>query len=417
MKAFSDIFKRLPESTRNSLTRLFTDLNFTESQKLEAVKEEADLIQWKENSYAEAADIKKLQERKDGRGRDEYIAGMREYMHKLRAEATDYSGFFPERKAKAKAKTVVEDKPLVLGKCPCPVDGEKTRCCKLTTLDTAMQCAFGCAYCSVQAFYNENQIMIAGHLEERLKELPISEGVWHIGTGQASDSLLLGDDYKTLSGLSAFAEEHNDIVIELKSKSNRDVFDHAYPRNMIFTWSLNAPTIIDKEEHFTAKLEDRLKTARKAADRGNLVGFHIHPMVYFKGWRDEYSEVVRKIEELFSPDEVAMVSIGTLTFTKAVLKRLREMGEESKVLEMELTKTAGKYSYPIEKKREMFSHVYSSFSDKWHENVFFYLCMEDPSLWLPVLGHEYQCDREFEEDMKKHYFAKIRQNSISNQSQ
>ena len=407
MKAFSDIFDRLPDTIRGQLDEIFTVLKLTEAQKLEAVKEEADLVQWKEESYAKHADLEKLVERKDGRGRDEYISGMRRYMHKLRAEETNYSGFFPKRSPKAKIKAVVDDKPIVLGKCPCPVDGEKTRCCKLTTLDAAMQCAFACSYCSVQAFYNENQIMIAGDFERRLDELDIPDGVWHIGTGQASDSLLLGDDYNTLTALSSFAKKHKDIIIELKSKSKRDIFNHQYPRNMIFTWSLNAQTITEREEHLTAKLEERLNTARKAADNNNLVGFHIHPMVYFKGWQDEYSHVARRIEEMFSPDEVEMISIGTLTFTKAVLKRLREAREESRVLEMELEKTAGKYSYPQDKKKEMFSHVYGEFSEEWHKNVFFYLCMEDPTLWKPVHGREYSSDKEFEMDMKKSYFDKI----------
>ena len=102
-----------------------------------------------------------------------------------------------------------------------------------------------------------------------------------------------------------------------------------------------------------------------------------------------------------------MISIGTLTFTKSVLRHLRENGNESKVLEMELTPAAGKFSYPLSVKEKMFSHVFSSFSEIFRNNVFFYLCMEDPSLWLPVLGREYSCDREFEEDMKKHYFSKV----------
>ena len=55
----------------------------------------------------------------------------------------------------------------------------------------------------------------------------------------------------------------------------------------------------------------------------------------------------------------------------------------------------------------MFSHVYSSFSKAWHDNVFFYLCMEDPSLWMKVLKREYSSDKEFEEDMKKSYFEKV----------
>ena len=37
---------------------------------------------------------------------------------------------------------------------------------------------------------------------------------------------------------------------------------------------------------------------------------------------------------------------------------------------------------------------------------FFYLCMEDPSLWKPVLERDYSCDREFEADMKRNYLSK-----------
>ena len=106
-----------------------------------------------------------------------------------------------------------------------------------------------------------------------------------------------------------------------------------------------------------------------------------------------------------------MISIGTLTFTKAVLKRLREEGEESRVLEMELTPAAGKFSYPLDIKKKMFSHVYSSFSKDFKDNIFFYMCMEDPSLWQPVLNRSYQSDKDFEEDMKRHYFAKINNKS------
>ena len=76
--------------------------------------------------------------------------------------------------------------------------------------------------------------------------------------------------------------------------------------------------------------------------------------------------------------------------------------------EMELEEAAGKFSYPLETKRLMFRTVYDSFSPLFHNNVFFYLCMEDPSLWPEVLGREYSCDKAFEEDMKRSYMAKMR---------
>ena len=405
MDAFLSIFSSLPSPVREKLDSLFSSIHFTRSEKLEIVKEEADLLEWKEESFVLSHPISASG--KDGRDGERYISELRRHMKSLRESETDYSNFFPQKRSQGKTKKLMSDQKLVLSRCPCPVDGEKTRCCKLRTLDAVMQCAFGCSYCSIQAFYNENEIRIVSNLREKLERMEIGDDVWHIGTGQASDSLLLGDDYGTLSALATFAENHPNIVLEMKSKAGRDVFNRPWPRNMVFTWSLNAPTIIEKEEHFTASLTERLRMAQKARDNGNLVGFHIHPMFYFKGWEKEYGEVVEAIVSTFRPEEICMIGIGTLTFTKAVIKRLREMGQESKVLQMELTEAAGKYSYPLDKKEKMFRHIYASFPEEYRKGVFFYLCMEDPSLWKPVLEREYSSDKEFEMDMKKNYLRKI----------
>ena len=405
MDAFLSIFSSLPSPVREKLDTLFSSIHFTRSEKLEIVKEEADLLEWKEESFVLSHPISASG--KDGRDGERYISELRRHMKRLRESETDYSNFFPQKRSQGKTKKLMSDQKLVLSRCPCPVDGEKTRCCKLRTLDAVMQCAFGCSYCSIQAFYNENEIRIVSNLREKLEAMEIGDDVWHIGTGQASDSLLLGDDYGTLSALATFAEKHPNIVLEMKSKAGRDVFNRPWPRNMVFTWSLNAPTIIEKEEHFTASLTERLRMAQKARDNGNLVGFHIHPMFYFKGWEKEYGEVVEAIVSNFRPEEICMIGIGTLTFTKAVIKRLREMGQESKVLQMELTEAAGKYSYPLDKKEKMFRHIYASFPEEYRKGVFFYLCMEDPSLWKPVLEREYSSDKEFEMDMKKNYLRKI----------
>ena len=405
MDAFLSIFSSLPSPVREKLDSLFSSIHFTRSEKLEIVKEEADLLEWKEESFVLSHPISASG--KDGRDGERYISELRRHMKRLRESETDYSNFFPQKRSQGKTKKLMSDQKLVLSRCPCPVDGEKTRCCKLRTLDAVMQCAFGCSYCSIQAFYNENEIRIVSNLREKLERMEIGDDVWHIGTGQASDSLLLGDDYGTLSALATFAENHPNIVLEMKSKAGRDVFNRPWPRNMVFTWSLNAPTIIEKEEHFTASLSERLRMAQKARDNGNLVGFHIHPMFYFKGWEKEYGEVVEAIVSNFRPEEICMIGIGTLTFTKAVIKRLREMGQESKVLQMELTEAAGKYSYPLDKKEKMFRHIYASFPEEYRKGVFFYLCMEDPSLWKPVLEREYSSDKEFEMDMKKNYLRKI----------
>ena len=332
-------------------------------------------------------------------------------LEELRNSPVDYSTFNPDYDFRGKAPAIKDDflsPERIMGRCPCPRDGEQTRCCNLNTLDAVQQCAFACSYCSIQSFYSENEIRVLSDLKQHLENMVLDDNVWHIGTGQSSDSLLLGDDYGTLSALKAFALKHSEIIIELKTKSARtDWISMDLPRNIVSTWSLNAKTPAQKEEHLAAPPEKRIRAAAACQKAGHPVGFHIHPMVYFKGWEDEYAALVKLLCDSIDPEGAVMVGIGTLTFTKQNLRTLRKSGRPTRVTQMPLELIAGKYSYGLETKRLMFSHLYSCFPSDWKEKVFFYLCMEDPSLWEPCLGRSYACNADFEQDMKSHYFETI----------
>ncbi|MCK9162589.1 MAG: hypothetical protein RBQ81_05640 [Arcobacteraceae bacterium] len=292
----------------------------------------------------------------------------------------------------------------------CPVASINTRCCNLLTLDAVQSCGFDCSYCAIQSFYNEDKIGYDEEFTQKLKNLKLDPNeTYHIGTGQSSDSLMWGDKFGTLSALFEFARQNPNVILEFKTKSDNIKFllENDVPRNIIVTWSLNPQIIIDYEEHLTASLDSRIKAATQLAKKGVLVGFHFHPIVVFEGYLEEYGKIYSKLIELFDPKEVALVSFGTLTFIKPVLKKLRSRGEKSKILQMPLLDASGKYSYSIKQKKEMFSHAYDSFKP-WHKDVYFYLCMEDESLWKSIFGYEYISNNQFEEFMKSSYINKIR---------
>ena len=102
---------------------------------------------------------------------------------------------------------------------------------------------------------------------------------YHIGTGQASDSLMFGNREGILDSLFEFARENPNVILEFKTKSDNISYflENAVPKNILLTWSLNTPTIIQNEEHLTASLDKRINAARKMADKGIKVGFHFHP--------------------------------------------------------------------------------------------------------------------------------------------
>ncbi len=297
----------------------------------------------------------------------------------------------------------------------CPVASEKTRCCNLLTLDAIESCGFDCSYCSIQSFYNQNTITFDSNFTEKLLNLNLDKNkTYHIGTGQASDSLMFGNREGILDALFEFARQNPNVILEFKTKSDniKYILENEVPKNILCTWSLNTPTIITNEEHLTASLQKRINAARALANKGVKVGFHFHPIVEYEGYLDEYKSVYEKLLCTFQPQEVALVSFGTLTFIKPVIKQLRAREFRSKITQIEHTDASGKTSYPEATKIEMFKHAYESFRPWQREiagedKVFFYLCMEEHSLWSKTFGYNYATNNDFERDMLHSYCNKV----------
>ncbi|MCU7829635.1 MAG: radical SAM protein [Candidatus Thiodiazotropha sp. (ex Myrtea sp. 'scaly one' KF741663)] len=342
--------------------------------------------------------------------RQRLLQAVRTHWQALREQPTRYpeipvsSSYSAERIQRVN----VEKDHLGLGWCP--VASTRTRCCNLMTLDAVENCGFDCSYCSIQSFYHGDEVRFDSRFAEKLARLEIDpDRFYHIGTGQSSDSLMWGNQAGILDALLSFAAQHPNVILELKTKSKNinHLLKHEVPPNVLCTWSLNTPTLIANEEHLTASLDERLRAARRLADKGVVVGFHFHPMIHYDHWREDYGELFQRLTGEFDAHEVALVSLGTLTYIKPVIKQLRARPDfQSRVLQMPMVEADGKLSYPDEIKQEMFSFAYRSL-EAWHNQVFFYLCMENQRFWQPVFGFDYPSNEAFETAMKESYLAKI----------
>jgi len=413
------VFASLPRDEKEYLLEIGTKLKLSFQYLRQLTEASADLYMWDEGPLKALLDPVIAEETSSLPSGTQLNARVMKRLNAAmdakRNLEIDYTRFIPERPRTSRHVFIDsggEDTKL-LGTCP--VAGGDTRCCNLLTLDAVRQCGYKCSYCSIQSFYDEEHIYFYPDLRRRLERLSAElhpDTIYHIGTGQASDSLMFGNRQGLLDDLCWFAGKHPRVILELKTKSDAVSYftsrKHQPPKNLICTWSLNTPTVIDKEEHLTASLEGRIRAARILADRGILVGFHIHPMVWYRNWKTEYQRLITLIQETFSPREVLMISLGTLTFIRPVIQRLRAHAQKSKVLRIPLTEVSGKYSYPAEIKERLFSYAYQCFSNQWKEQVFFYLCMEPHEIWKPVFGFAYPSNEYFEQAMKEAYMQKIR---------
>lgn len=291
----------------------------------------------------------------------------------------------------------------------CPVASEKTVCCNLMTIDAVQGCGLGCSYCSIQTFYEDGAILVDNQLKEKLDAIQLDpKKNYHIGSGQSSDSLAVGNKNGIIEAQLNFARNNPNIIFEFKTKTKniQYLLETGVPKNVFVCWSLNPQVIINHEEHGTATLKQRLVSARALADKGVIIGFHFHPIFYYEGWEEGYQSIVLNIFDQFSPQEIGMISFGTLTYIKPAIRRMREAGFKSKALQIPLVDAAGKLSYPMDIKEKIFRSVYNYFKD-WHNDVFFYFCMEDKSLWNSVFGYYYETNDQFEKALFKHVKSKM----------
>ncbi len=397
-------FSKLSLSEQKFIKEKAYSLNFSFQEIKQIIDIARDLTMWDEKNII---DIFPTHEQKKV-----VITKLKKAYQKLRSTPNSYKNFKLKNIPKEQKYTFIISDKEGFGLGLCPVASEKTRCCNLLTLDAVESCGFDCSYCSIQSFYNQNTITFNSTFSDKLKNLELDKNkTYHIGTGQASDSLMFGNREGILDALFEFAKSNPNLILEFKTKSDNIKYflENNVPKNILCTWSLNTKTIIDNEEHLTASLQKRINAARKLADKGVKVGFHFHPIVEYENYLQEYKEVYQKLQDTFLAKEVVLVSFGTLTFIKPVIKQLRERDFKSKITQMPFVDANAKSSYPHATKVEMFKSAYNNFKD-WQSDdnkVFFYLCMEDHSIWKESFGYQYSTNNDFERDMLSSYAKKL----------
>ena len=397
------LLAELDGETRDFVRRVATDYRLTFQELRQVTQAARDLAMWREahlESWWEEAE-----QAIAGSGRERkkaLMARLEQHLAGLAAGEKAYPAAGLSGPPRLRVKLAERaSSATVFGRCAAYSD--KTVCCGLQTIDAVMGCSFACSYCTIQTFYGDTA-ELQEDLPAKLAAIDLDpERVYHIGTGQASDSLVWGNRAGILEALLDFAARHPNVLLELKTKSDnvRYLLDRDVPGNVVCSWSLSTDVLIRNEEHGTASLERRLAAAQAMAEHCGRVAFHFHPMVYYQGWREDYGAVAAALLSRFSPQQVAFLSMGSVTLIKPVAQEIRRRGGETKILQMEMdTDPHGKLTYPHSRKVELFRHLYEALQP-WHDEVFMYLCMETDAVWQDVFGRSYPTNDAFEQDFAR----------------
>jgi len=281
------------------------------------------------------------------------------------------------------------------------------RCCDYYVADVAEGCPFDCTYCILQSYLNHEYIKVYSDFEgvkNDILAMP-KDRFFRLGTGELSDSLALDHIFNFSGYIAETVNNAENLLFEFKTKSaNIKNLLNLNPKNMVVSWSLNPKEVIDKEEHGTAKLENRLKAANLCAQHGYKIGFHFDPLIYYPDFEKGYADVIKKMVESVPESSVEYISVSTFRFIPEILDIVRGKFDRSLLLQSEYVKTLdGKMRYFKPMRVHMLDFFVKEVKKYW-KDTFIYFCMEHESVWNKIMGY----DPKEREDFEKFFPCQIK---------
>ncbi len=277
---------------------------------------------------------------------------------------------------------------------PCPGTREY-RCCEYQVLNIGMNCPMDCVYCILQAYLNKPWLTFFVNSDDLLGELRTAfaaepQRKFRIGTGEFTDSMGLD----RLTGLSrrlvSFMADEEQGILELKTKSA--VIDNleglAHKGRTVLAWSLNATSVMQKEEIRTATLEERLAAARQCAEWGYKLAFHFDPIIDHPGWEQGYEETITKLFKTVPAEQIVWISLGALRYLPA----LKEIGVSrfpgTRMYYQEFIEGLDKKKRYFRPRRvRLYRYIYLLLKAGASPATCIYFCMESDEIWKEVMGY------------------------------
>ncbi len=157
----------------------------------------------------------------------------------------------------------------------------------------------------------------------------------------------------------AFAAEHKQVLIEIRTKSAayEAISDHPPLPNAILSWTLSPDTVIRQYEKGTPPLAKRLAAVARALADGWSVRLCFDPILAIAGWQEAYDGMVKQTFECVAGDQIRDVALGVFRMGKDHFHRIRKDRLDSPLFHMDADVEEGTASYRAELREELLSFV------------------------------------------------------------
>lgn len=161
-------------------------------------------------------------------------------------------------------------------------------------------------------------------------------------------------------------QEHARFRFVTKFTDVDSLLDAPHHGRTRFRFSLNAAPVIQRFEHGTPSMEERVAAAGKVARAGYPLGFLVAPIMLYEGWQQDYGVLFDELDRVLDPVSRQDLTFEFIThrFTQRAKTNIQEIFPNSQ-LDMDEEKRQfkygqfgyGKYVYPKESMSEVKTHM------------------------------------------------------------
>src|SRR6056297_185373 len=249
------------------------------------------------------------------------------------------------------------------------------------SITNGYNCPFNCSYCYLQGWLRSSDIVIFDNVSYIWKKIKLfleknkkEKVIFYFG--DFFDALVYEELTQSIYFFSKKLKDYNNKYMEFRTKATvenlniKNIHD-----NIIIGLSFSTRYVIKEYEMYTSSLEERIESL-KYLNRNNIsTSIHIDPIIYYKGFEEEYSNLVERIFENITDDNLFSLSIGSLRLTKKTYKSIKRNKYNAAVLK-NLEFDSGMYRYP-KKIRERIYKKLKMLINKKLKNDKFYICMDE----------------------------------------
>lgn len=217
---------------------------------------------------------------------------------------------------------------------PFPTAPTDVVCPHFMLLAWANGCMFNCAWCYLKGTFRFYKQKPNGRIPQIYKSrAEMSKDIRAflnakvppeiINTGELADSLMEegsdGDVHQPFSEwiMSFFEGTPHKVLFLTKSLNINRFLSHDWQKNAILAWSINAPEVAKRWEHYAPAIAERLTAAQEVYEQGYEVRLRIDPMVPVEHWKEWYQGLVDAVFGIFDlePSVITLGSLRGLTTT------------------------------------------------------------------------------------------------------